>query len=131
MTDLPASYVDPTDPAAVAGVLRATALHAGLDAVADLLVRLPGTRTDPGAPGGLFRRAVPPSIWVGPEWCWSRTAPPELIQVVGGVALHRTPLEPGTVGDALGRAVADLVGRTGAVADASAVLTAARDLSDS
>ena len=128
MTELPEGYVDPTDAAAVAAVLRAVAAVGGLDAVADLLARLPGTRTEPGDPGGLFRRAVPASVWIGPEWCWTRTSPPELLQVVGGIALHRQPVEVGTVGEALARVVADLVRRTGGVADASAALTAARDL---
>ena len=46
MTDsLPEGYVDPTDPIAVGAVLEATVRSAGLDAVTDLLARLPGTRS--------------------------------------------------------------------------------------
>jgi hypothetical protein len=44
------------------------------------------------------------------------------------VVLHRDEIHPGDVADALGRVVADLVRRTGASADASAALTAAREV---
>jgi hypothetical protein len=129
MTDsLPEGYVDPTDPTAVGAVLDATVRSAGLDAVTDLLVRLPGTRTTPAVRKGFLRPAVPAAVWLGPESCWSCTTPPTLLHVVGGVVLHRSEIHPGDVADALGRVVADLVRRTGGVADASAALTAARDV---
>jgi hypothetical protein len=127
-TSLPEGYVDPTDAAAVGGVLRATAETSGLTAVTDLLARLPGTSVTAAVAKGFLRPAVPSAIWLGPEHCWSSTEPPTLLHVVGGVVLHRTVVETGEVADALGRVVADLVRRTGAVADASAALTAARDL---
>jgi hypothetical protein len=44
------------------------------------------------------------------------------------VELHREEVEPGEAPGLLARVVVDLVRRTGAVGDASAVLTAARDL---
>ena len=125
---LPEGYVDPTDPVAVGAVLDATARTGGLEAVTDLLQRLPGTRTTPGTPKAFLRAAVPAAVWLGSESCWSATAPPTLLHVVGGVVLQRTEVHPGDVAGALGRVVADLVRRTGAVADASAALTAARDL---
>ncbi|WP_151082006.1 hypothetical protein [Nocardioides cynanchi] len=125
---LPDGYVDPTDPLAVGAVLEATARTSGLDAVTDLLTRLPGTRTTPATPKGFLRSAVPASVWLGPESCWSCTEPPTLLHVVGGVVLQRTEVQPGDVGAALSRVVADLVRRTGQVDDASAALTAARDV---
>jgi hypothetical protein len=125
---LPEGYVDPTDPAAVGSVLQATVDFGGLDAVTDLLARLPGTRLTPAVPKGFLRAAVPASIWLGPESCWSCTTPPTLLQVVNGVVLHRQYLEPGEVASALTRVVTELVRRTGGVGDASAALTAARDV---
>jgi hypothetical protein len=125
---LPDGFVDPTDPVAVGAVLDATVRAAGLDAVTDLLARLPGTRTTPAVPRGFLRPAVPAAVWLGPESCWSCTSPPTLLHVVGGVVLHRAEIHPGEVAEALGRVVADLVRRTGASADASAALTAARDV---
>jgi hypothetical protein len=128
-SSLPEGYVDPTDPAAVAAVLRATVDFGGLDAVTELLARLPGTRLAPAVPKGFLRPAVPAAVWLGTESCWSCTAPPTLLQVVGGVVLHRQEVEAGDVAEALTRLVTDLVRRTGAVGDASAALTAARDVS--
>jgi hypothetical protein len=128
VSEPPAGDVDPTDPASVARVLDATVGSAGLEAIGDLLARLPGARTTPAVPRGFLRAAVPGAVWLGTEWCWSMTEPPTLLQVVGEVVLHRIPMEPGLVGGALSRPVAELVRRTGAVADASIVLTVARDL---
>jgi hypothetical protein len=127
---LPEGYVDPTDPAAVGAVLQATVAFGGLDAVTDLLARLPGTRLTPAVPKGFLRPAVPAAVWLGTESCWSSTSPPTLLQVVGGVVLHRQVVETGEVAGALSRLVTDLVRRTGAVGDASAALTAARDVAD-
>ena len=72
---------------------------------------------------------MPAAIWLGSEYCWSCTEPPTLLHVVNGVVLHRDEVEPGEAPALLGRLVPDLVRRTGAVADASAALTAARDVS--
>jgi hypothetical protein len=125
---LPEGFVDPTDAVSVGAVLDAVVRTAGLDAVTDLLARLPGTRTTPAVPRGFLRPSVPAAVWLGPESCWSCTSPPTLLHVVGGVVLHRAEIRPGDVAEALGRVVADLVRRTGASAEASAALTAARDL---
>jgi hypothetical protein len=125
---LPDGYVDPTDPAAVGAVLQATVDFGGLDAVTELLARLPGIRVAPAVPKGFLRAAVPAAIWLGSESCWSCTSPPTLLQVVGGVVLHRQVIEPGEVAAALTGVVTDLVRRTGGVGDASAALTAARDV---
>jgi hypothetical protein len=129
MTALPEGYVDPTDPAAVAAVVRAVVASAGLAAVTDLIGRMPGVRTTPAVAKGFLRPAVPAAIWLGSEYCWSCSEPPTLLHVVNGVVLHRDEVEPGEAPDLLGRLVPDLVRRTGAVADASAALTAARDVS--
>ena len=128
MTSLPDGFVDPTDVAAVAAVLTATVDAGGLGSVTDLLARLPGTRVVPEVPKGFLRAGVPQAVWLGAETCWSSTDPPTLLHVVGGVVLSRTPVEPGDVAGALARLVSDLARRTGAVADAAAVLTAARDV---
>ncbi len=127
-SSLPDGYVDPTDPTAIGAVLRATVDTGGLDAVTDLLGRLPGTKQTPPVSKGFLRAAVPAAVWLGPENCWSCTEPPTLLHVVSGVVLHREVVDRGQVAAALSRVVADLVRRTGAVADASAVLTAARDV---
>jgi hypothetical protein len=129
VTPLPEGYVDPEDAAEVTAVIAATVSFGGLEAVGDLLARLPGTTTTPAVTKGLLRRAVPAAVWLGPENCWSMSRPPTLLHVVGGVVLHREVVEPGTAATLLGRVVADLVRRTGSVADGSAVLTAARDVS--
>ena len=72
-SSLPEGYVDPTDPAAVGAVLQATVDFGGLDAVTDLLARLPGTRLTPAVPKGFLRPAVPGGVWLGSESCWSCT----------------------------------------------------------
>jgi len=128
MTELPPEYVDPTDLAAVVEVVRATVATGGLGSVTDLLTRLPGVRTTAAVPRGFLRPAVPAAVWLGTESCWSCTEPPTLLHVVNGVVLHREVVEPGEAPQLLGRVIADLVRRTGAIADASAVLTAARDV---
>lgn len=129
MTDLPEGYVDPTDPAAVADVVRSVVSSGGLDSVTDLVGRLPGVRRVPAVPKGFLRPAVPAAIWLSTEYCWSATEPPTLLHVVNGVVLNHDPVEPGEAPEVLGRLVPELVRRTGALGDASAVLTAARDLS--
>lgn len=128
MSDLPAGYVDPADPAAVAEVVRAVVSAGGIGAVTDLVARLPGVRLTPAVPKGFLRPAEPAAIWLGTEYCWSATEPPTLLHVVNGVVLHRDPVEPGEAPELLGRLVPDLVRRTGARDDASAALTAARDV---
>ena len=128
MTGLPEGYVDPTDPVAVAEVVRLTVQAGGLPALGDLLARLPATRTTPEVRRSLLRAGVPAAVWVGDESCWSLTDPPTLLHVVGGVVLHRTVVTPGDAPDLVGRLVTDLVRRTGASGDASAVLTAAREV---
>jgi hypothetical protein len=125
---VPEGYVDPTDPAQVEPVIAATVAYGGLAAVADLLARLPGTTTVPQMAKRFLRPSVPAAVWLGPESCWSCTEPPTLLHVVGGVVLHRDPVTPGEAPGLLGRVVADLARRTGAVGDSAAVLTAARDV---
>jgi hypothetical protein len=129
-SDLPEGYVDPTDPEAVAAVVRSTVQASGLAGVTDLVARLPGVRLAAAVPKGFLRPAVPAAIWLGTDYCWSATDPPTLLHVVNGVVLHRDPVEPVEAPDVLGRLVPDLVRRTGARDDASAVLTAARDVAD-
>lgn len=128
MSMLPEGYVDPTDPEAVAAVLAAVVGSGGLDAVTDLLVRLPHTRSTPPVPKAMFRAAVPAAVWVGSDYCWSCSDPPVLMHVSGGVELSHTEILPGDAPAALARVVAAHARRTAAVADISAVLTAARDL---
>jgi hypothetical protein len=129
VTELPEGYVDPTDPAAVSAVVRAVVETGGLGAVTDLLGRLPGVRVSAATPKGFLRAAVPAALWVGAEYCWSCTEPPTLLHVVNDVVLHRDPVEPGEAPEVVSRLVTDLVRRTGAIGDASAVLTAARETS--
>jgi hypothetical protein len=130
VTDLPEGYVDPTDPDAVAEVVRSTVRTAGLTAVTDLLGRLPGVRVAAEVSKGFLRAGVPAGVWLGTDYCWSATDPPTLLHVVNGVVLHREVVDPGEAPDLLGRIVPDLVRRSGELADASAVLTAARDVAD-
>jgi len=128
VTDLPEGYVDPTDVAAVGAVIRSVVETGGLAAVTDLLGRLPGVKSTAAVPKGFLRAGVPAAVWLGPEYCWSCTEPPTLLHVVNGVVLHREVVERGEAPDLLGRLLPDLVRRTGAAGDASAVLTAARDI---
>lgn len=128
MTSLPDGFVDPTDVSAVGSVLAATVDTGGLASVQDLLIRLPGTKVVPAVSKGFLRAGVPLAVWLGNETCWSATDPPTLLHVVGGVVLSRTDVQPGEVAGVLAPVVAELARRTGQVADAAAVLTAARDV---
>jgi hypothetical protein len=128
LTAVPEGYVDPTDPDAVAAVVRATVQTGGLVAVTELVARLPGVRVTAAVTKGFLRASVPAAYWVGPEYCWSCTDPPTLLHTVNGVVLHREVVEPGEAPALLGRLVPEIVRRSGDVLDASAVLTAARDL---
>jgi hypothetical protein len=130
MTDLPEGYVDPTDPGAVAAVVLSTLRAGGMTAVTDLVGRLPGVRVAAAVPKGFLRASVPAAYWLGPEYSWSCTEPPTLLHAVNGVVLHREVVDPGEAPGLLGRLVPELVRRSGEVLDASAVLTAARDLAD-
>jgi hypothetical protein len=135
MTDLPEGYVDPRDPARVTAVLQAVVEQTGLAGLLDLLARIPGTRVDPGSRKGFLRAAVPPSTWVGLEHRLVLVSGPvgdqlEDHHVVGGVTLARDTLTsdraPGVVARHIAYAVA--VGGPGADQEASAALTAYRDL---
>jgi hypothetical protein len=128
VTGLPEGYVDPTDPEAVAAVVLSTVQTGGLGAVTDLVGRLPGVRVTAAVPKGFLRAGVPAAYWLGPDYCWSCTDPPTLLHAVNGVVLHREVVEPGEAPALLGRLVPELVRRSGELLDASAVLSAARDL---
>jgi hypothetical protein len=120
--------VDPLDAAQVAPVLAGTRDLMGTAGLADLLGRLPGAVHRPGRPGRLLRAASPEAVWLGPEDLLELTEPPVHRHVVGGVVLQRTPLTPAQLGPSLARLVVALVGSQGAVAEATTVLTAARDV---
>jgi hypothetical protein len=133
MTDLPAGYVDPRDTALVSTVLEAVVAQVGLAGVLDLLASIPGTRVDPGSPKGFLRPAVAPSTWVGPEHRLVLVSDPvgdriEDHHVVGGVTLAHDTLTRDRVPGVVARLIASAVAAAGTDQDASAALTAYRDL---
>jgi hypothetical protein len=133
MTDLPAGYVDPRDTVLVTAVLEAVVAQAGLAGVLDLLASIPGTRVDPGSPKGFLRPAVAPSTWVGSEHRLVLVSDPvgdrlEDHHVVGGVTLARDALTRDRAPGVVARLIASSVGDAGTDQDASAALTAYRDL---
>ncbi len=123
------AVVDPYDVAQVTAVLAGTWDLMGPDGLADLMARLPGARLVPGSPGRLFHTAVPAGVWVGPEHFLELSAEPVVHQhVVGGVVLRRAAVPPGELPTLLARLVGTLVRDQGSAADATVVLTAARDV---
>jgi hypothetical protein len=133
MTDLPAGYVDPRDTTRVTAVLEAVVARVGLAGVIDLLANIPGTRVDPGSPKGFLRAAVAPSTWVGPEHRLVLVSAPtgdrlEDHHVVGGVTLARDALTGDRAPGVVARLIASAVAASGTTQDASAALTAYRDL---
>jgi hypothetical protein len=133
MTDLPPGYVDPRDTTRVTAVLEAVVAQVGLPGVLDLLASIPGTRVDPGSPKGFLRAAVAPSTWVGLEHRLVLVSAPvgdqlEDHHVVGGVTLARDTLTRDHVAGVVARLIASAVAAAGTDQDASAALTAYRDL---
>ena len=119
--------VDAADPAQVAPVVARTVALMGTGGLADLLARLPGTRTVPGTPGRLFKPAVPPTAWIGPEDQLVLTDPVVHQHVVGGVVLARTTLSPADLGPTVARLVTAAARAEASYDEASAVLTATAD----
>lgn len=126
-TEQPSGDVDPGDVDQVRAVLAETLRLMGVDGVVDLLARLPGVVVHAGRPKGFLSRAVPASVWVGPEDQVVLSTPPEHAQVVGGVVLHRVPLPPGQLPTVVARLVVALVRTQGSAAETSLTLTAARE----
>jgi hypothetical protein len=133
MTALPDGYVDPRDTARVTEVVAAVVAQVGLPGVLDLLAQIPGTRVEPGSPRGFLRAAVAPSTWVGPEHRLVLVKAPigdvlEDHHVVGGVTLARDPLTRERAPGVVARLIASAVAASGTDQDASAALSAYRDL---
>lgn len=123
----PLDDVDPADAAQVEEVLADALRLTGFDGLIDLLTQLPGVQIRPGRPGGLLRRAMEGAVWLGAEHSVSLTSPPVHRHVVGGVVLAHDALThaalPGVLAPLCVRAVRD----EGRQAEASLVLTAARN----
>jgi hypothetical protein len=134
MSDLPEGFVDPQDIAEVTAVLDGVLAGSGPAGLFDLLARLPGVRMDPGAAKGFLRAAVPPSAWIGAENqlvladAGPGGASLTLQHVVGGVTLAREALAPARTAEVVARLVSTAVRDHGNAQDASAALTAHRDL---
>lgn len=135
MDGLPPGYVDPHDVNRVAAVLDAVLDGSGVGGLLDLLARIPGVRVDPGSAKGFLRAAVPPSTWLGTEHqLVLRGGPARGEQVlvhqhvVGGITLSRDTLPPSRVPGVVARLLSITVRDAGSDEEASAALTAVREL---
>jgi hypothetical protein len=132
MTELPDGFVDPQDTAQVTAILDAVLRSAGPAGLLDLLARIPGVRVDAGVPKGFLRAAVPASTWLGQEnqLVLNEAKPPALVlqHVVGGVTLSRETLPPTGTAALVARLLSKTLAENGGLEDASAALTAHRDL---
>jgi hypothetical protein len=132
MADLPDGFVDPHDTAQVTAVLDAVLRSAGPVGLLDLLARIPGVRVEAGVPKGFLRAAVPASSWLGQEnqLVLNDATPPALVlqHVVGGITLSRETLPPNGTAALIARLLSTTIAENGGLEDASAALTAHRDL---
>jgi hypothetical protein len=126
----PEGFVDPSDQGQVAAVLGAVVRVLGIPGLGDMLGRIPGSRTDPARPGGVFRPALPASVWVSAQHQLLLTDPLVHVHVVGGVVLARDPLPAGVLPDAVARLLVAAVLEQGSEAEAAVVLTAAREATE-
>ncbi|NYD40242.1 hypothetical protein [Nocardioides panaciterrulae] len=126
----PEGYVDPTDEQQVTAVLASVLRALGVPGLGDLIGRIPGSRVEAARPGGLFRAAVPASVWLDAEHQLVLTDPAVLAHVVGGVVLARDPLPPGRLPGALAPLLVTTVLDQGSQPEAAVVLTAARESSE-
>ncbi|MGH3492651.1 MAG: hypothetical protein ACRDQ1_05360 [Sciscionella sp.] len=128
MTDpSPEGYVDPVNQQEVAAVLGSVLRTIGVPGLGDLLGRVPGSRVEAPRAGGMFRRAMPPSVWLSPEHQLQLGEPVVHAHVVGGVVLAREPLPPGRLPEAVARLLVAAITDQGSHAEAAVVLTAARE----
>jgi hypothetical protein len=123
----PEGYVDPSDPDQVAAVLGAVLRVLGMQGLGDLLGRIPGSRVEPTRPGGVFKRAVPASVWLTAQHQLLLSDPLVHVHVVGGIVLARDPLPAGVLPDTVARLLVAAVSEQGSHAEAALVLTAARE----
>lgn len=126
---VPAGYVDPTDPDEIQAVVAALLQAEGAAGVFDLLRRMPGATVREGTPGGVFRRAEPPTIWLGDEHQF--TVVDSVLEhghIVRGVVLQHERLRGRELADSIAQVIAHHVSNSGGSTDASAALTAIRDL---
>jgi hypothetical protein len=123
----PEGYVDPSDPDQVAAVLGAVLRVLGMQGFGDLLGRIPGSRVEPTRPGGVFKRAVPASVWLTEQHQLLLSDPLVHVHVVGGIVLARDPLPAGVLPDTVARLLVAAVSEQGSHAEAALVLTAARE----
>jgi hypothetical protein len=132
MAELPDGFVDPHDTAEVTAVLDGVLRSTGPAGLLDLLARIPGVRVEAGVPKGFLRAAVPASTWLGPEnqLVLNDARPHALVlqHVVGGITLSRETLPPTGSAALVARLLSTTVAEYGGVEDASAALTAHRDL---
>lgn len=124
---LPAGFIDPADPRQIAPVLAGVLRELGWPALTDLLARIPGFVLEPGQPRRGFRRATPGRLTAG-ENVFVLTIPLVCEHVVGGIVLSRTQVAADRVPAMLAQGIADASHRFGGVEDASAALSAMRDL---
>ncbi|MCW2780620.1 MAG: hypothetical protein JWR35_1069 [Marmoricola sp.] len=124
---LPDGYVDPLDAAQVIPVLESALSMVGIDGLVELLARIPGTRRDPGRPGGFLKTPVRPSIWLGAEHNLTLTEPVQHQHVVGGVILSRDPVGRGALAPLVAQLIGPVLRESGGEREASIALTAARE----
>lgn len=126
---LPAGYVDPSDAGEIQAVLAAVFQVEGAAGVFDLLGRMPGARIQEGTTGGRLRRPEPPTVSLGDEHQFTLVdSVLEHGHIVRGVVLQRERMRGGDLASSIAQVIARHVADSGGVADASAALTAIRDL---
>lgn len=126
----PEGYVDPSDEQQVAAVLRIVLRELGIPGLGDLLVRIPGSRGEASRPGGMFRRAMPASVWLSPQHQLLLTDPVVHVHVVGGVVLARDPLPAGRLPEVVAPLLVAAIADQGGQSEAAVALTAARESSE-
>jgi hypothetical protein len=131
MTSLPPEgLVDPSDEKQVAAVLGNVLRVLGIPGLGDLLGRIPGSRFEASRPGGMFRRAVPASVWLSSQHQLLLDDPVVHVHVVGGVVLAREQLPAGRLPAAVAPLLVAAVADQGSQSEATVVLTAARESSE-
>ena len=126
----PEGFVDPSSAQQVAAVLDSVLQTLGIPGLGDLLGRIPGTRVEASRPGGMFKRAVPATVWLSPQHQLLLSDPVVHVHVVGGVVLARDPLPAGRLPDTLARLLVAAIADQASQSEAAVVLTAAREASE-
>jgi hypothetical protein len=124
---LPEGFIDPVDPSQTTPILASVLRELGWPGLIDLLTRIPGFQLDAGRPGRGLRRSTPGRLTAG-ENVFVLATPLICEHVVGGIVLSRSEVSAGAAPALLAKLIAETTRRLGQVDDASAALSAIRDI---